>query len=162
MKARQVVLIPLAAAVVLASVAAAAPNATKQRVAISANMAQRSAVLTPLQKGAVGKDSGDFATDHSLIPDRTLIRDGQKIDVYTAVWTFHGKRGTIVFRERNEWADVGADANSDGQPDGIALGTWKVVRGTGAYAGITGSGGSAHEGLGFKWYIRYEGYVTLP
>ena len=36
------------------------------------------------------------------------------------------------------------------------------VRGTGAYAGITGRGRSAHLGLGRKWVARYEGFLTVP
>jgi hypothetical protein len=90
-----------------------------------------------------------------------VTRDGQSLDLYTATWTFAGKRGTLVFRERNEWTDIGADANGDGQSDGIAFGTWRVLRGTGQYAGAKGGGRSSHSGLGRKWYARYEGFLTL-
>jgi hypothetical protein len=77
-----------------------------------------------------------------------VIRDGQKVDIYTVVWTFRGTRGTLVFRARAEWVEVGQDLNHDGQPDGIATATWKVVRGTGQYAEATGGGRGAHLGLG--------------
>jgi hypothetical protein len=43
---------------------------------------------------------------------------------------------------RNVWVDAGADL---GGPL-IGTGTWKVVRGTGQYAGIVGGGRSAHAG----------------
>jgi hypothetical protein len=66
-----------------------------------------------------------------------------------------------VFRERNEWVDVGSDTNGDGFDDGVAVGTWTVVRGTGQYAGVKGSGQSAHSGLGRKWVARYEGVLTV-
>jgi hypothetical protein len=83
------------------------------------------------------------------------MRDGQKVTIYVGFWTLSGKRGTLTFRERNEWVDVGYD-------DGVAIGTWKVVRGTGEYAGIVGKGRSGHAGLGSPWYARYEGFLVLP
>jgi hypothetical protein len=75
-----------------------------------------------------------------------VTREGQKVDIYTAVWTFTGKRGSLVFGERNEWVDIGNDANRDGNDDGVAVGTWKVVGGTGQYAKLAGGGWSGHEG----------------
>ena len=59
-----------------------------------------------------------------------------------------------MLRERNEWVSVG---NGD---DSVALGTWNVVRGTGQYAGLAGSGRSGHAGLGTPWYARYEGFLA--
>jgi hypothetical protein len=46
--------------------------------------------------------------------------------------------------------------------DSIGIGTWKVVRGTGQYAGIVGKGRNGHAGLGSPWYARYEGVLTVP
>jgi hypothetical protein len=83
------------------------------------------------------------------------MRDGQKVTIYNGLWTLSGKRGTLTIRERNEWVDVGYD-------DGVAIGTWKVVRGTRKYAKLTGSGRSGHAGLGQPWYARYEGFLTVP
>ena len=119
-------------------------------------------VLTPLKDGALGRDSGTFRGDWSPTPERTVMREGQTVDIHPGVWTFAGKGGNLVFRERTEWVDLGHDQNRDGFEDGIAIGTWKVVRGTGPYAGITGGGRSAHLGLGRKWVARYEGFLTVP
>ena len=50
--------------------------------------------------------------------------------------TLTGKRGTVVARNRIEWVDI---------PDGWAAmtGTWKVIRATGDYAGLSGGGRGA-------------------
>ena len=89
-------------------------------------------------------------------PGRNVMRDGQKVTIYDGgVTTLTGKRGTLTIRDRNEWVDVGND-------DSIGIGTWKVVRGTGQYAGIVGKGRNGHAGLGCPWYARYEGFLTLP
>jgi hypothetical protein len=162
MKVRHTVFVALATAVTLTSVAAAGPDAAKQRVAITVTMMSGKAVLTPLKDGALKRDSGTFRGVWSYTPDRTVMRDGQEIDIHSATWTFTGKRGTLVFRERGEWTDLGQDLNRDGSEDGIAVGTWKVVRGTGTYAGITGGGRSAHLGQGRVWVMRYEGFLTRP
>jgi hypothetical protein len=106
------------------------------------------AVLDPLQKGALERDSGTF--DEGSSSQGTEIR------------RFTGTGGNLVFRERNEWLVLGHDLNRDGFEDRISIGTWKVVRGTGPYAGTTGGGRSAHLGLGRKWVARYEGFLTVP
>jgi hypothetical protein len=163
MKVRHTVLIALATAVTLTSVAAAGLEAAKQRVSIAATVLPAGkAVLEPLQKGTLVRNAGTFRGNWSSTPERTVMRDGQEVDIHPATWTFTGKRGTLVFRERTEWTDLGQDLNRDGFEDGIAMGTWKVVRGTGLYSGITGGGRSAHLGQGRKWVARYEGFLTLP
>lgn len=163
MNAKLAVLAVLAAAATLTSAAAAGPEAAKQRVAITATVLPAGkAVLEPLQEGTLVRNAGTFGGSWSPTPDRTVMRDGQEVDIHTGTWTFTGKRGTLVFRERNEWVDLGQDLNRDAYVDDIAIGTWKVVRGTGTYAGITGGGRSAHLGLGRKWVARYEGFLTLP
>src|SRR5262245_45169292 len=107
MKARFVVLVALAAAVTLTSVAAAGSHAAKERVGIAATILPNGkALLTPLVKGAVASDSGTFGGDWSPTPDRVVVREGQTVYVNTGLWTFTGKQGTVVFRERNEWVDV--------------------------------------------------------
>ncbi len=158
MKARHAVLAALAVAVTLASVAAAGPAATKQRVAINMKIyPQKTFVLTPLQAGPLEGDSGTISSNWTSIPGRKVMRDGQEVTIYNgAVTTLTGKRGTLTIRDRNEWVavELGEDA--------VAIGTWRVVRGTGQYAGIVGKGRNAHAGLGSPWYARYEGFLTLP
>jgi hypothetical protein len=164
MNARVVAVVALAAAVTLASVAAAGPEAAKQRVAIDMKIyPQGTFVLAPLQAGPVKTDSGTISSNWLSIPGRKVMRDGQEVTVYNgAVTTLTGKRGTLTIRDRNEWVDLARDGNGDGENDGIGIGTWKVVRGNGRYAGIVGKGRLGHIGLGSPWYARYEGFLTLP
>ena len=90
------------------------------------------------------------------------MRDGQKVTIYNgAVTTLTGKRGTLTIRDRNEWVDRRTRRNAT-VGDGIGISTWKVVRGTGQYAGIVGKGRGGHAGLGSPWYARYEGFLTVP
>jgi hypothetical protein len=157
MKARHAVLVALAAAVTLASVAAAGPDAAKQRVAIDMKIyPQKTFVLTPQQFGPLKRDSGTInGTD---VPGRKVMRDGQEVTIYDGVvWTLTGKRGTLTIRDRNEWVAV------ESGEDAVGIGTWRVVRGTGQYAGIVGKGRNGHAGLGNpRWYARYEGFLSLP
>jgi hypothetical protein len=160
MHARLTAFVVLAvAAFVLTSVAAARPVAAKQRVAITIqNLPGGAFVLTPFKGGALKRDSGTAGISYGS--PRVVMRDGQKIEIYSGVYTFDGKRGGFTVRERNEWRDTGSDGNGDGSTDGVAVGTWKVTRGTGEYAGVTGGGGSAHAGLGNPWNARLEGFLT--
>lgn len=94
---------------------------------------------------------------------RRVMRDGQKVTIFSGVlWRLEGKRGTLTIRERSEWVDLGSDVNGDGRLDEVAVGTWKVVRGTGQYANIVGGGRSAHAGLGRIWTARQEGFLNVP
>jgi hypothetical protein len=164
MKARLAILVALVAAVTLTAVAAAGPHVAKQRVAIDMKFyPQKTFVLTPLQAGALKRDSGTISHNFLSIPPRDVMRDGQKVTIYDGgVATLTGKRGTLKIRDRTEWVHLERDWNGDGQDDTIAIGTWKVVRGTGQYAGIVGKGRNAHVGLGSPWYARYEGFLTSP
>jgi hypothetical protein len=155
MKARPALLVVLAAAVMLTSVAAAGHEAEKQRVAIDMKIFPQSTfVLSPFQAGELKRDSGTINGNWKSIPERNVMRDGQAVTIFDGIlWTLTGKRGTFTIRERNEWVDVGND-------DGVAIGTWRVVRGTGQYAAIVGKGRSGHAGLGSPWYARYEGFLT--
>ena len=162
MKARVVALVALAAAVTLTSVAAAGLDAAKQRVAIDLKLwPQKTFVFTPLQAGSLKPDSGTISHTFLSITPRDVMRDGQKVTIYDGgVATLTGKRGTLTTRDRNEWVHLERDGNGDGELDAIAIGTWKVVRGTGQYAGIAGKGRGGHVGLGSPWYARYEGLLT--
>lgn len=155
--ARAVVAI-LAAAVGLglAGVAASGPGATKQRVAITTHAKTTTtvsaAVLAPFQSGALQLDSGKLTAARPS--ERRVLRDGQEVFVYEGVATFKGKRGSIVIRYHDEYADGG-----NGYHPGT--GTWKVVRGTGRYLGFTGGGRSAHVWLDRgPWSSRLEGFLT--
>jgi hypothetical protein len=162
MKARHAVLAALAAAVTLTSVAAAGPDAAKQRVAISMkDLANGTFVLTPLQSGPLKRDSGTVRLVYTDEP--AVMRNGQKVYIYRNTYTFKGKRGTLTIRERNEWVDV-SNENAPGFdfPPGVGIGVWKVVGGTSRYARIAGGGRSAHAGMGAQWLARQEGFLTLP
>jgi len=164
MKAIQATFVALVATIILSSVAAAGPQAAKQRVAINMKIyPQKTFVLTPLRAGPLKSDSGTISSNWLSIPGRDVMRDGQKVTIYNgAETTLTGKRGTLTIRDRNEWVDLGQDSNRDGESDGIGITTWKVVRGTGQYAGVVGTGRGGHVGLGSPWYARYEGFLTHP
>ena len=167
MKARLVTLVALAAAVTLTAVAAAGPDAAKQRVAIrheavaAENVRARAAAT--MQAGPLKRDTGTISHNFLSIPGRGVMRDGQEVTIYDGgVATLTGKRGTLTIRGRSEWVGLGRDGNGDGEVDSIGIGTWKVVRGTGQYAGIVGKGRDSHIGLGSPWYARYEGLLSSP
>lgn len=157
MNARTATLVALAAAiaVTLTSVAAAGPDAAKQRVVITMKaLADGTFVLEPMQAGAIQPDSG---TTRVVWKDpRTVTRDGQTVAIYSGVaWTLTGKRGTLRLQERSEWLQTGNAM--------IGTGTWKVVGGTGAYAGVTGHGRSAHVGHdrgNGAWYASHSGLLA--
>jgi hypothetical protein len=151
----------MAAAFALTSVAAAGPEAAKQRVAISMKLPNGAFVLTPLQAGTLKRDSGTVSIVYSDEP--AVMRQGQTVYIYRSTYTFKGKRGSLSIRERNEWVDV-SNENAPGfdfRP-GVGIGTWKVAGGTGAYAKITGGGRSGHAGMGAQWLARQEGFLTRP
>jgi hypothetical protein len=157
MKAR-VALVALAAAVTLTSVAAAGPDAAKQRVVITSQASQTTQVspfvLTPLQAGALKRDSGTQTAGSSSA--RTVMREGQRVEIYDTVGTLKGKLGSLVIRLRTEYVDGGNGYH-------VGTGTWRVVRGTGQYAQITGGGRSGTVTLDRgPWSSRIEGFLTLP
>ncbi len=160
MKARHAILVALVAAVTLTSVAAAGPNAAKQRVMITSQAAQTTQVspfvLTPLQAGVIKRDSGKLIGG-SNATDRVVMRDGQEVSIVDVVSTFKGKRGSFVTRYHAEWADAGNGYS-------VASGTWKVMRGTGQYAKITGGGRAASvwNERTDAWSSHAEGVLTLP
>jgi hypothetical protein len=131
MQASNAALVVLAAALTFVSAADGTSTATKQRVAITAKAGVDRFTLTPLRPGALGTDSG--GVDWCCWSQRFLVRDGQSVEVNDPRATFTGKRGTLVLRFRIEWFDAG-----NGYTIGVS--TWRVVRGTGAYKDVTGSG----------------------
>ena len=145
----------VAAAATLAAVATAAPVAAKQRIAIQGARSAAGSdagVLTPLTSGALGRDSVTLTA--CCWSERSVMRDGLSIDINDPLLTFTGKQGSLVTRNRIEWIDVG---------NGYSIGThtWRVVRGTGDYAGLEGHGRGAVVGLpngALKW--RFEGFLV--
>ena len=160
MKARHAILVALAAAVTLTSVAAAGPNAAKQRVMITSQAAHTTLVspfvLTPLQAGVIKPDSGKLVAG-SNATDRVVMREGQEVTIADDVSTFKGKRGSFVIRYHGEWVDAGNSYH-------VASATWKVIRGTGQYAKITGGGRAASvwNERTDAWSSHMEGVFTLP
>jgi hypothetical protein len=59
-----------------------------------------------------------------------------------------------VIRYRSEYVDAGNGYH-------VGTGTWKVVRGTGQYAKITGGGRSGNVWLEGGWSSRDEGFLTV-
>ena len=164
MNAKLAALAVLVAAVTLTSVASARSEAAKQRVALTVTiLPSGKGALTPLKQGALKLDSGTFDGVWSPSPSSTVVRDGMTVEIYgPSVWTFAGKRGSLILRERAETIELGQDLDHNGFEDGIGVGTWKVVRGTGLYAGIAGGGRSAHFYQGRRWVARFEGFLTTP
>jgi len=151
-------LVVLTVGVTLTSVAAAGPDAAKQRVAIDMAGGQRFSLI-PLQTGALKPDSGPSTADPQR--GRSFTRQGQQVSIYNITYTLSGKQGNLTIQEKNEWVDVSQkNARGFDYRPGVAIGTWKVVSGTGAYAKVVGGGRSAHAGMGKQWFIRLEGYLT--
>ena len=158
MRTRRAVLVALAAAATLTSVAAAAPDATKQRVAITTNGVENTPgkfVLTPLQAGALKRDSG---TESAVYSSRVVMREGQRVTIDSGVDTLKGKRGSLTLRFRIEWVQAGNGYY-------VGTGTWKVDRGTGDYSRVTGGGRGGHvfrdRGPG-PWSGGLDGFLTRP
>jgi hypothetical protein len=156
MKARVVALVALAAAVTLSSVASAEPDAAKQRVVITSQASHTTQaspfVLTPLQAGALKRDSGTQTAGSSS--GRSVMREGQRVEIYDSVGTLKGKLGSLVIRYRTEYVDGGNGYH-------VGTGTWKILRGTGHYAQITGGGRSGTVWLDRgPWSSRSEGFLT--
>lgn len=141
------------AAVTLTAVASAGSTAAKQRVAIQ--VTKSGFVLTPLIAGPIKSDTGNgSAVNFCCWTQRSIMRNGQAIEINNPQMTLTGKHGTLVTRNVIEWVDV---------PDGYSLftGTWKVIRATGVYAGLTGGGGAAGVSLpNGNTNAKFEGFLN--
>ena len=158
MKARHIAVVALATAFVVTSVASADTDAMKQRVQIDMKIhPAKTFALATLQSGPLTRDSGTHACNGGDPDDLgTVQRDGQEAFRWECrAWTFAGKRGKLVLRSQFTWIEAGGPYN-------IATGSWKVVRGTGQYAGVTGGGRSAQVGGPSGWLARYQGFLTSP
>lgn len=146
-----------AARIDLVSAAAAGRAAGKQRVEILIEFHASTFALSPSASGALKRDTGTITDNAPNAPCRDVVRNGVTNDdgLCGGRWTLTGKRGTLMFRTQAEWRDGGSPASC-----GVAFGTWKIVRGTGQYAGITGGGLSAYDAHCQKWYARHEGFLV--
>jgi hypothetical protein len=134
MRARLTAIAALAAiAATLAAVAAGGPVAAKQgiKIQVKDNGNGDKFVLTPLGSGAIRADSGTVS--FCCWAQTFTRRNGQRIEVNNPQMMLTGKPRTLVARDRIEWFDL---------PDGwvVTTGTWKVIRGTGDYARLSGGG----------------------
>jgi hypothetical protein len=116
-------------AATLVTAAGARPAASSERVRIERNGG--SFVLAPTSPGAIGRDKGEFtaccwSTRHTVVA-------GQRLEVTDPHLTLTGANGTLKLHSRIEWVNVPGGW-------GVFTGTWKVVSGTGAYAGVSGHG----------------------
>lgn len=132
-------------------------KAARQRVAIVTQGVQDDPGspmfdLVPLQAGVLERDTG---TEKSSFTGRVAMRNGQRVVVTDGVETLQGDRGTLEVRFRIEWVGAGNGYR-------VGTGTWKVVRGTGRYADITGGGLRGDmwlkRGRG-PWTGRAEGFL---
>lgn len=125
-----VALVALAAA--FAAVAAGGTHSTAQRVRIEVTGTGPNAfVLRPMSHGRVQRDSGPMT--FCCWRSWNVTRAGAKLEVTNPRLTLTGKQGTLEIRNTVEWVGLPDDWS-------VQTGTWKVVGGTGAYAGLSGSG----------------------
>ena len=143
----------IAAVATVAAVAAAAPASATQRVQIESKGSNtESFTLAPMTSGAIQPDKGKIA--YCCWTTRHVVSAGETLDVNNPHVTLTGANGTLKLRNRIVWVDL---------PDGWSLftGRWKVVGGTGSYAGLKGDGrvvGSTNpSGYG---RTQYFGFLT--
>lgn len=139
------------AAISLTAVASASSAPVKQRVIITQKDGS-GFVLTPLTSGAIKPDAG--TADFCCWTNRPTTKNGQQVNIDNPQMTLVGKQGTIVTRNEVGFIDI-----PDGQS--VFTGTWKVIRGTGAYAGTTGGGGLAGLQLANgNTKSQFEGFLS--
>jgi hypothetical protein len=123
------------AAVAVVSIASASPATTRQRFAIEARGSNYSHsgtfVFRSVTRGALGPDVGRYS--YTVESRRPVIRNGYPVDINIVLTSFTGRRGTFEIRARNGLLGAGNGYS-------IGTGTWSFVRGTRAYAGLTGRG----------------------
>jgi hypothetical protein len=141
-----------ATAAAMTSAAGAQHGVARQPLTITAKNGVDGFVLLPRAAGAVTRDKGTGSW--CCWSQRFVTRNGQQIEVNDPTLTLTGDHGTLVLKITVEWVDAG---------NGYTIGTglWKVVRGTGEYANLTGGGRGAHLWIGQSprsW--RLEGYLV--
>jgi hypothetical protein len=119
------------AATALAGLATAGGAATQQGIAFTYAGNAAKMRLTPLTPGPVLADRG--STSWCCWAQTVVQQDGEQLDINNPLATFVSKRGSLTWREWITWHDL-----TNGYS--IATGTWKIVRGTGAYEHLAGHG----------------------
>ena len=104
-----------------------------QRVAIQSKGSVYSFTLKPVGTGRLRADVGKTTWNGSST--RTVIRNGQSVEIETVLGTFVGQRGRFAAPFRIEWTSAGNQFRA-----GVA--TWTFRNGTGAYEGLEGGGRS--------------------
>lgn len=147
--------IVLIAAITSIGAASASTEQAKQGVEVTLRpgSAVNAFTLRPLTPGAIARDSG---TVEWIGSERSRNIDGRRSRFWSGVGMFSGERGSLRVRVGIDWFDAGNGGYEAG------LGTWRIVRGTGAYAKVVGNGSSAHVWLPRGPVSgRYEGFMQL-
>jgi hypothetical protein len=119
-------------AAAVAGMATARGAATRQQIAFTYENGKASATkLTTLGSGPLQGDSG--STNWCCWTQKEVEQDGDVLDVNNPLATFAGKNGSLTWRERITWHDLVDNYF-------VATGTWRIVRGTGAYEHLSGQG----------------------
>jgi hypothetical protein len=144
----------LAATVV--AVAAGAPSASKQRIAIDGKFniqtGKSTWKLIPLSKGELTPDAGRGTGSGNV--GAAVVKNGQSVTPIVGGDTLYGKRGVIALKETVRSHPAGLSFTAD-------TGTWSLSSSDGVYAGYTGGGGFAAVGTPEGIVIfRMEGYVS--
>jgi hypothetical protein len=145
------------AVAMFASLGAASPTVTKQRVAIVERIGFNGGAATfeiiPLAPGPLKHDSGTIGPSTGNENAGSVTRNGQRLTVIRGVDPMTGKQGSFEVSQKIERAELGGGY-------GVATGTWSFRGGTGAYARFTGGGRFAGLDLpSGRVLIRQEGYV---
>jgi hypothetical protein len=119
------------AATAFAGLATASRAATHQEIAFSYANGSAKMTLTPLTPGSILADRGP--TSWCCWTQKNVQQDGEQLDVNNPLATFVGKRGTLTWREQITWVNL-----TNGYS--VATGTWRIVRGSGAYQHLAGHG----------------------
>lgn len=149
----------VAAGLIVTSTVSAASAAQEQRVMLVQKhrfgAESGKFVLYALTSGQLERDAGSYTYLAAERPP--LIRRGQGIAVYITIASFTGKRGTFVLRSRVEFVGAGNGTT-------VGTGTWSIVSGTKAYAGMKGGGRVAVVAMtpGGDTSSQYEGFVAAP
>jgi hypothetical protein len=124
----------IAVAAVVAVVSTAAGSPAQQRITITAKEGVHQFVLTPRGDGPLARDAG--IVGWCCWSQRYSTRSGQHVEIDNPLAEFTGAHGKLFIRFRIEWLDAGLGYT-------VGTSTWKIVRGTGAYAAVSGGGRAA-------------------